>query len=95
MKANPHIVPPFDGRRKVKPSERFMWWSWHPLYPYWSRSCWGGATIEEAHECLAKPIAGGMDLYHNKLIREDDDHTLVEVVDLPCQRLDVWKRFAK
>lgn len=88
-------VPPFKPYKKPAPIERFFWWSWHPLYPYWSKSCWGGTTIKAAVAILRKPIACGMDVYHNKLIRENDDGTLTEVRDKPCQRLDVWERLAK
>jgi hypothetical protein len=81
------IVPPFDGKIK-EPIPRYAWWSWHPLYPKWSRSCWGGSTVEEALE----DYSAGLDVYHNKLIREDLNGVLVEIIDKPCQRLDVWKK---
>jgi hypothetical protein len=88
----PFIVPPFDGKVKT-PIRRFSWWSWHPNYPYWSRSCWGGSTIEEAFSELKSSMACGMDVYHNKLIREDDGGVLVEVADRPASRcLDVWQQ---
>lgn len=87
---NPYKVPPFDGKNK-QPIERFFWWSWHPLYPYWSKSCWGGVTERQAHDVLKKDIAAGMKVYHNKLIREDENDALIEVFDLPCQRLDIWR----
>lgn len=86
-------VPAFDGRVK-EPLRRFAWWSWHPNYPYWSQSCWGGATIEEAMAEIELLIACGMDVYHNKLIREDDGGKLVEVADRPCKRPEVWERIA-
>lgn len=34
-------------------------------------------------------LSRGLQYYHNKLIREGGG-TLVEVLDVPCQRLDVW-----
>ena len=88
-------VPPFDGKTK-KTIIRFTWWSWHPLYPYWSKSCWGGTTEQEAIDSR-KIKSGGdwLEVYHNKLIRENDDGTLTEVLDSPCQRLDVWERCLK
>ncbi len=88
------VVPPFDGKVK-EPIERYHWWSWHPLYPYWSKSCWGGSTKKAAIADLARPDACGMDIYHNKLIREDDGGVLVEVADRPCKRLDMWERCIK
>jgi hypothetical protein len=90
---NTVIVPPFDGKVK-EPIERYAWWSWHPNYPYWSKSCWGGKTVEEAIAALTYPDGGGdrLDYYHNKLIREDDGGKLVEVLDRPCKRLDVWDK---
>jgi len=36
-----------------------------------------------------------LSLYHNKLIRENDDFTFTEVQDSPCERLDVWRRIAE
>lgn len=88
---NKVIVPPFDGKVK-EPIERYAWWSWHPNYPHWSKSCWGGKTVEEAIAIIDSEFACGMDVYHNKLIREDDGGKLVEVVDRPCKRLDVWDK---
>lgn len=89
---SPLCVPPFDGRRKL-PEKRYTWWSWHPLYPNWSKSCWGGATKEEAIEArIIKTGGDWLENYHNKLIREDDEGVLTEVMDSPCQRLDLWER---
>ena len=79
-------APPFDGRVKER-VRRYWWWSWHPRYPQWSQSCWGGATVEEAFSEIESPMACGMDVYHNKLIREDDGGVLVEVADRPCKRI--------
>lgn len=65
-------APPFDGKRKTA-KLRFCWWS-----------CWGGNTEQEAVE--SRRNKSGFDWisqYHNKLIREDDDGTLTEVLDSP------------
>lgn len=90
---NPYKVPSFDAGHQ-KSEIRFYWWSWHPCYPYWSKSCWGGKTEEEAWDALRKPFANSMRVYHNKLIREGDGQ-FVEVYDLPCQELEVWQEFAR
>jgi hypothetical protein len=91
---SPAKVPPFDGKVK-EPVKRYYWWSWHPLYPYWSKSCWGGSTIAEAVDVYSEPIARGMYYYHNKLIREDDGGKLVEIFDRPCEEMGEWERCAK
>lgn len=90
---SPYTVPPFNGKVKEH-IRRYTWWSWHPLYPYWSKSCWGGSTIAAAKHTLTLDVAHSMTLYHNKLIREDAGGKLVEVLDRPCKRLDVWQRIA-
>ena len=88
----PCKVPPFDGKVKEQ-IKRFFWWSWHPSYPYWSKSCWGAPTIAEALYLINNNrMAWGLDIYHNKLIREDEGGELVEVLDRPCERMDVWQR---
>lgn len=86
-------APPFAAP-KNKPANRFVWWSWHPMYPYWSRSCWGAPTQAEAEKLLAEPNVS-LDVYHNKLIHHKDDGTMVEVKDVPCQRMDLWNRFTQ
>ena len=91
---NPYVVPPFQVPERTKPSVRYFWWSWHPNYPYWGKSCWGGETEDEAWESLNKPFADSMRVYHNKLIREGDGK-FTEVYDLPCQELDVWREIAR
>lgn len=93
MKSNPYEVPPFEPNWQ-KPEVSYYWWSWHPKYPNWSKSCWGGKTTDEAWEALNKPFANGMRLYHNKLIREGDGK-FTEVYDLPCQELEVWRKIAR
>jgi len=77
----PAFAPPKD-------SIKYVWWSWHPNYPYWLKSCWSGKTIEEAKQ---KITHGQLDYYHNKLIREGDG-AFTEVLDQPCERLDIWER---
>ena len=90
---NPYIVPRFDaGQTKTQP--QYFWWSWHPCYPYWSKSCWGGHSIDEAWDKISKPIASSMRYYHNKLIKEMDGK-FIEVADLPCQDLKVWQAIAR
>jgi len=83
VSTTPFDVPPFSP--PCKPVT-FVWWSWHPLYPYWSQSCWAAATIEGAQEHLQK---GRLSCYHNKLIRHDGI-TLTEVQDEPCREMEVW-----
>ena len=84
----PFPVPPFDpGIRE--PKVRYYWWSWNPYYPYWSRSCWGGETVDEAWADISKPNACKMRFYHNKLIREGDGN-FTEVADYPCQDTSHW-----
>ncbi len=88
----PFVVPAFEVKPLNPPeSVKYYWWSWHPNYPYWSRSCWGGKTIEEAQEKLSRPGASSMDVYHNKLIKEENG-TFTEVMDCPCKRLEYWWR---
>ena len=93
MKKNPYIVPSFSYGSS-EPVKQYFWWSWHPNYPYWSKSCWGGKTVEEAWAALDKPMASSMRLYHNKLICEGDGK-FVEVADFPCQELEVWQEIAR
>lgn len=95
MSSNPYTVPPFKPEKMPERIDRFFWWSWHPRYPYWSKSCWGAPTEVEAHEVRMGPHACGLDVYHNKLIRENDDGTLTEVFDEPCKELHVWRKIAK
>lgn len=83
---SPFVVPDFAPPPPL--AITYYVWSWHPLYPNWSQSCWHAATIEEAMKLLDDP-AKGFDVYHNKIIRHDG-RTLVEVRDAPCKRLDIW-----
>ncbi len=89
---SPVKVPPFKPKRKPDPIEPFCWYSWHPNYPYWSESCWRAETEAKAHELFKSPSCAGLDVYHNKLIRQNSDGTLTEVADVPCERMDVWRR---
>lgn len=67
---NGFVVPEFDRQPKqAKAKEEYYWWSWHPCYPYWSKSCWGGGTIEEAKEQYKKQKSS-FDCYANKLVKE-------------------------
>jgi len=93
MMLNPYVVPPFNGKRYER-LKIYFWWSWHPLYPYWSKSCWGGVSEKQAWEVFQYPKTSALKYYHNKLIREDGNK-LVEVADVPCQKLDTWRRIAR
>lgn len=79
----PFIAPAFDPGRNT-PKVSFVWWSWHPKYPYWSKSCWGGETEDMAWEAMSHPSAIKLRYYHNKLIREGDGK-FTEVADYPPQ----------
>lgn len=87
---SPYEVPAFNpGPRK--PREMFAFWGWHPNYPYWSKSCWAGATEEAAWESLASSH-GSMDYYAVKLIKEEENGSFTVIADIPCKRLDVWQK---
>jgi len=90
---SPFKVPPFEANWQ-KPEVQYFWWSWHPNYPNWAKSCWGGKTTDEAWAALSKPFANSMRYYHNKLIREGDGQ-FTEVEDLPCQDIEVWWKIRK
>ncbi len=83
---SPFDVPPFDP--PPAGAITFVWWSWHPLYPRWAQSCFRAASIEDARRHLTDP-ATKLQYYHNKLIQQDGIR-LIEVLDVPCPRLDVW-----
>lgn len=87
---NPYTVPPFEIVKKPVESS-FTWWSWHPNYTTWSKSCWTYPTKEEALKSRETAWLCGLDLYHNKLIRSDE-YGHEEVHDDPCRRLDVWRK---
>jgi hypothetical protein len=89
----PFTVPPFEAPASMT-DIKYVWWSWHPNYPHWSKSCWEGKTEEEAWAALAKPFASSMEYYHNKLIREGDGQ-FVEVADVPCRRPEAWENIAR
>lgn len=92
QEGEPYKVPPFTSGGQ-EPSLSYYWWSWHPRYPRWSKSCWGGETEEKAWESRSKPLASGMKYYHNKLIREGDGN-FTEVYDDPCRVPEVWRKIA-
>ena len=95
MLDNPYVVPPFVPKSSKKQIKVYSWWSWHPCYPYWSKSCWGGSTCEEAIKALNSPFASSLKLYHNKLIEETESGDLIEVMDAPCPKLQVWQEIAR
>lgn len=84
---NRYNVPPFDPNVYRKPIT-YTWWSWHPIYPNWSKSCWGSTDKQKALNRLDDPTCG-LSLYHNKLIK-DDNGVLEEIADAPCKLLDMW-----
>jgi hypothetical protein len=88
---SPFVVPPFSP--PPSPAITYVWWSWHPSYPYWSQSCWKAATIEDAQRYLTDPLTT-LAVNHNKLIRHDGI-TLVEVQDEPCREMDVWHKIKR
>jgi len=82
------------GAFHYKPKEQvesFYWWSWHPRYPRWSKSCWGAKTAKEAMEKWDSHVGSQLSYYHNKLIEEYKGE-FIEIADKPCQRLDVWRK---
>lgn len=67
-------APAFD---KSEEEVEFVWYSWHPKYPHWSRSCWRGKTEQEARETVKMPMAVGMRNYQNALVRESKRFTVI------------------
>lgn len=92
MSALPYEVPEFDGKVK-EPLRPYCWWSWHPLYPYWSKSCWDAETEEEANRLRESPVCGGLDCYHNKLVHENGK-ILTVLQDDPVRSPEAWTRIA-
>lgn len=90
---NPYLVPPFKADKK-QAQKLYYWWSWHPCYPYWSKSCWGGTTIQEAWVAFRDARASSLHYYHNKLIQECGEE-FIEIADVPCERLEVWQEIAR
>jgi hypothetical protein len=85
---NPFIVPPLIFEQ---PRTKYLWYSWHPLYPFWARYCYEANTEEEALAMLnSKKHKGTLEYYHNKLVRYDGACFLI-IADFPCKRLDVWR----
>tara|TARA_R110000764_G_scaffold60823_1_gene130250 strand:+ start:299 stop:613 length:315 start_codon:yes stop_codon:yes gene_type:complete len=87
---NPFKVPAFSHAPLEEPI-KYVWWSWHPLYPFWASSCWRYDNPEEAMEVFTNPRSSSIENYHNKLIKHDGN-TREEVLDIPCERLDVWRK---
>lgn len=84
---SPFVVPDFrDPKPPMNP--QFIWWSWHPLYPEWTQTCWKFDTKEAALDFVASDVYS-LSLYHNKLIHHTIDG-LEEVYDLPCEKVDIW-----
>lgn len=90
----PYDIPEFEYTKDIGQTFSYHWWSWHPCYPYWSKSCWNGRTIKEATESLKKPLACKMKYFHNKLVREGDGKYTV-VLDKPTETPEVWTKLAK
>jgi hypothetical protein len=88
----PFVVPPFKAPDKAK-TKTFFWWGWHPCYPYWSKSCWGGFTEQEAREALDKS-SGALDYYAIKLINEIGGQ-FIEIDSRDVARPAIWERIEK
>ena len=58
-----------------------------------SKSCFRASSVEEAQHYLEDPRYK-LDYYHNKLICHGGE-TLVEVQDVPCKRMDVWREIKR
>lgn len=86
--SSPYVVPPLDVPHKPGV---YTWWSWHPRYPYWSKSCWEEHTLDEVLKWLKSPHASSLHYYHNKLTYEQGGR-IEEILDLPCRRMDVWHK---
>jgi hypothetical protein len=81
---------------------RYDWWSWHPLWKKWEKSCWGGSTEKEAFDAINFDIdileavgdsdAHKLDQYHNKLIKQNGKGEYEEVFDMPCKKTDLWDK---
>lgn len=90
----PFLVPALD-RVSQATAPVYVWWSWHPLYPYWSRSCWHADTEDAAVQLAERrDIKSGLSGYANKLVLESAGRCTV-VRDVPCQRLDLWRQLAQ
>lgn len=62
-------TPPFTPGNH-HPKSGYYWWGWHPQFPFWSRSCWGGTTENFARLALDNPHATKMRFYEKVLVRE-------------------------
>ena len=86
------VVPQFEIPMEGSFKSHFRWWMWHPCYPYWSRSCWYGSSIEEAHQVLKDN--GGENCYARLLVEERRGEVKADfkVVDsLPPEELSGWE----
>lgn len=86
----PFDVPPFQLSKSIN-FPRFVWWSWHPNYPYWSQSCWQAGTMERAREIANEPGACKLAYYHNILV---DMATGAVVSERLPGRPEVWHEIA-
>lgn len=92
VKRLPFEVPPFTTKFHFY-TARYDWWVWHPLYPYWSRSAWGGDTEHGAREAYDES-EGSLGYSAAKLVKEEDGaFTVLDERD-PV-RLDVWEKISK
>ena len=105
---SPYKVPEFEASNQMENIKMgngehpfvtykhvYTWWSWHPNYAKWSRSCWGGSTVEIAAEKMDSLRASSMSVYHNKLVLDNPDRSLTVVLDIPCERMEVWEKIKK
>lgn len=86
-------VPDFNVKLEIP--TMYYWWSWHPIYPKWAKSCWCGATVDDAIKSIQwkTGIASDghkLDSYHNKLIKESFNG-YEEIIDIPCENTDASK----
>lgn len=89
MSALPFEIPPFNPGKHA-PRPRFDWWGWNPNYPYWSRSCWGGDTEEEARAFTNRQERS---VYAIALVKQDGDvFTVLE--QFGPDDVSAWERIA-
>lgn len=87
----PFKIPQFSLRKGDEASV-YNFWGWHPRYPYWSKSCWGGATAQEARDKLAKIGYNPFATYAVALVAESNNGYTVIEMNEPEQK-DVWWKF--
>ena len=88
-KINNLIEPPEFPARREPNKTRFDWWGWHPSFPKWSRSCWGGATEAEARENLPSYELTTDAL---KLVREDSEGRFKVIESIPPREISAYWR---